>query len=188
MPPKKEISLLPDEENNNTFSARFIRWLTTVGRFVIVFTELIVICAFISRFWLDRTNSDLSEVIRQQKAILDSTSSFEKDFNLLQRRLKTIKSFYQNQPDYQSKVDSLAFSTPPDITYRSLSLNRDPKTKDIKADIGFQAFKESSITDFITNLVVNPQVSKLIIQSIEKKPKENSYQVNLSLIFPKDKK
>jgi len=53
MPAKKEISLLPDEENLDSFSARAFRWLTTVGRYVIVFTELIVICAFLSRFWLD---------------------------------------------------------------------------------------------------------------------------------------
>ena len=80
MPSKKEISLLPAEENLNTFSARFLKWVTSVGRVVIVFVELIVIGAFLSRFWLDRKNSDLSETLRQQKAILASTQEFEKDY------------------------------------------------------------------------------------------------------------
>jgi hypothetical protein len=47
MPAKKEISLLPDEENADSLSARIVRWITTVGRYVIVFTELIVIGAFV---------------------------------------------------------------------------------------------------------------------------------------------
>jgi methyl coenzyme M reductase subunit C-like uncharacterized protein (methanogenesis marker protein 7) len=77
MPAKKEISLLPDEENLNTLSARVLRYLTTIGRVIIILTELAVISAFLSRFWLDRKNADLSETIRQQKAILESTQEFE---------------------------------------------------------------------------------------------------------------
>jgi len=73
---KKELSLLPDSSNPNSFSARFIKWVTTIGRWVMTLTELIVISAFISRFWLDRKNSDLSDLIRQKQAILESTQEF----------------------------------------------------------------------------------------------------------------
>lgn len=187
MPVKKEMSLLPEEENINTFSARAGRWLTTVGRYVIVFTELIVICAFLSRFWLDRTNSDLSEVIRQQKAILGSTADFEKDFSLLQRRLKTIKNFYQNQPEYQSKVQSLTESTPLDINFKQLAIARDPDTNDVTAKITLIAYREESIVNFITNLAVNPNIAKVNILSIDKKPKDLAYNISLTLNFVKDK-
>jgi hypothetical protein len=185
MPAKKEISLLPDEENIDSFSARALRWLTTVGRYVIVLTELIVICAFLSRFWLDRTNSDLSEVIRQQQAILASTGSFETEYTQLQQRLNTIKNFYQNQPEYQTKIQALTDSTPLDITYTNLTLTQDTSNH-TTADIQFSAYQESSIVNFITNLIVNPQISSVNIQTIEKKTKENIYHVDLSLIFGKN--
>jgi Tfp pilus assembly protein PilN len=185
MPAKKEMSLLPDEENADSISARIVRWLATVGRYVIVFTELIVIVAFLSRFWLDRINSDLSEVIRQQQAILDSTDSFKNEFSQLQQRLNLIKSFYQNQPEYQSKIQTLTESTPLDITFTTLSLSQDPSGP-TTADIRFSAYQESSIVDFITNLIVNPQIASVNIQTIEKKPKENTYSVELSLIFGKN--
>lgn len=185
MPAKKEISLLPDEENLDSFSARAVSWLTTVGRYVIVFTELIVICAFLSRFWLDRMNSDLDEVVRQQEAILNSTSSFEAVYSQLQQRLSLIKNFYQNQPEYQSKIQALTDSTPLDITYTRLNLSQDKNGK-TTAIIGFSAYQEDSIVGFITNLIVNPQISSVNIQSIEKKSKENIYRVNLSLIFGKN--
>lgn len=185
MPAKKEISLLPDEENPDALSARIFRWLTTVGRYIIVFTELIVICAFLSRFWLDRMNSDLSEVIRQQEAILDSTGNFETQYSQLQQRLGIIKGFYQNQPEYQSKIQTLTDSTPLDITYTRLALNHN-KDNSVSADISFSAYQESSIINFITNLIVNPRIASVNIQTIEKKPKQDSYDVNLTLLFGKN--
>ena len=72
---------MPDSYNPNSFNARFIKWLTTIGRWVMTLTELIVISAFISRFWLDRKNSDLSDLIRQKQAILESTQYFESEFD-----------------------------------------------------------------------------------------------------------
>ena len=177
------MSFLPDQENVNSLSARIVRWLTSVGRFVIVLTELIVNCAFLSRFWLDRTNSDLSEVIRQQKAILESTSDFEKDYSSLQKRLQVIKKLYSSQPEYQSKIDTLVESTPEDISFSSLAVNHNSNTQDITATINLIAYQESSIVSFISNLIANPKISSVDIKSIEKKPNDSKYSVNLTLIF-----
>lgn len=181
-PAKKEISLLPDEVNSNTTGARVIRWITSIGRFVIVFTELIVIGAFLSRFYLDRKNSDLSDVIRQQTAIIESTQNFENDFNLLQKKINLIKQIYASQPEYQSKIDTLVASTPPDITFESLVLKSDDNQQ-ISADLSLTAFQESSIIDFMTNLIVNPKIKSVDVQVIEKKPKDTKYTVSLSISF-----
>jgi hypothetical protein len=188
MSAKKEISLLPDEENPDSPSARLLQWITTVGRFVIVFTELIVICAFISRFWLDRKNSDYSDILRQQKAILESTQAFEKDYSLLQQRLKVIKDFYSKTPKYNSKIISLAESTPKDIIFNRLVVENDTDRKSIVANIELTSYKEEAIVDFITNLTVNENIQTVDVKSIEKKPKENQYAVKLFLVFKPEEK
>ncbi|MFA5894917.1 MAG: hypothetical protein WC851_04025 [Candidatus Shapirobacteria bacterium] len=185
MPVKKDMSFLPDQEDINSVSARAIRWLTSVGRFVIVFTELIVICAFLSRFWLDRTNSDLSEIVRQQKAILDSTSDFEVQYAQLQKKLTVIKKFYSNQPEYESKISSLVESTPDDINFSSLLISHNPQSNEVTALISLTAYQESSIVSFITNLIANPKISSVDIRTIEKKPNDTKYNINLSLVFSK---
>ncbi|MBP9817142.1 hypothetical protein KBC75_00110 [Candidatus Shapirobacteria bacterium] len=182
---KKELSLLPESENPTSLIARITNWLTSVGRFVIVFTELFVILAFISRFWLDRKNSDLSEIIRQRRAILESTQPFEKDYQLLQNRLSFIKKFYLLQPDYSSSLSSLVESTPPDILFNKLSINSDPVTKVLSAKLALNAYQESSIVDFITNLSLNPNIDKVNIDSIEKKAKEIKYTISVTLQFKK---
>ena len=183
MPAKKEISLLPDEENPSSPSARLLRWVTTVGRFVIVFTELIVISAFLSRFWLDRKNSDYGDVLRQQKAILESTQPFEKEYFLLQQRLKVIKDFYSKTPEYSNKITSLVESTPQDIVFNSLSVENDTTLKSIVANIDLISFNEEAIIDFITNLTVNENIQTVDVKSIEKRTKENQYSVRLFLVF-----
>lgn len=183
MPLKKEISFLPDSEDINSFSARFLNWLTTAGRSIIIFTELIVICAFISRFWLDRKNSDLSEVIRQRKAIIESTQDFEKEYTLFQQRLRYIQKFYDNQPNFPIKINSLIESTPPDIVFEKLTINQSNEGQDINASLSLTSNKESSIVDFITNLSVNPSIKSVNVESIEKKQKDSKYTVSISLTF-----
>ncbi|OGL53964.1 hypothetical protein A3K55_02300 [Candidatus Shapirobacteria bacterium RBG_13_44_7] len=185
MPVKREPSLLPDAENANSLFARILRWTTTVGRFTIVFTELIVICAFLSRFWLDRKNSDLSDVIRQQKAILESTQDFEKEFLLLQQRLIAVKELYSVNPGYGSKIKSLVESTPPDIIYNLLSLRQNSDDNLIITDIDLVSYKEESIIDFITNLVINPEIDTVAVNKIEKRPRDSRYLVQVSLVFKK---
>lgn len=188
MSARREMSFLPDEENTNSLSARVVKWATTAGRFVIVFTELIVVSAFLSRFWLDRTNSDLSEAVRQQKAILESTQEFEVDYSNLQRRLKLVRTLYDSQPDYADKLMALASSVPPEVTFEQLSLEQDPKSKAVNARVSLFTHQETAIVDLITNLLVNPSISTVDIQTIEKKPKSNQYDVNLSLTFASTKK
>ncbi len=183
MPIKKELSLLPDSENPNSFSAKAIKWLTTVGRWVIVFTELIVVSAFISRFWLDRKNSDLSETIRQQQAILESTQEFESEFKSFQQRLEFIQAFYRNDPQYDQKIATLVNSTPKDIIYKNLSVGKEEDLKKISATASLIAFNETSIIDFIKNLTLNPNIETVKINQIEKKQQENNYLVNISIVF-----
>jgi hypothetical protein len=188
MATKKELSLLPDAENPNSFSAKTLKWLTTVGRWVIVLTELIVIVAFISRFWLDRKNSDLSEIIRQRQAILASTQEFENEFNSFQKRLDYVRKFYENQPEYDQKIDILVKSTPIDITYKNITINQDEKNGDITINASLIAFNEKSIVDFIKNLKLNPLIDVVNITNIEKKSNENNYTISITCIFNKSKK
>ena len=177
---KKELSLLPEESNNNSLPSRIIRYLTTVGRYIIVFTELIVISAFISRFWLDRQNSDLSETLRQQKAILESTTEFNNEYTSLQTRLKYIDSHYKSQANYPQNIQSIVTSLPDNVFLQNFIIDKDT------AQLTIYSYQEDPLVNLIVNLSLNPGISTVDIQKIEKKSKDSKYFVNLSLKF-KDK-
>jgi len=184
MPPrKKEISLLPEEEKIDSLTARALHWLSTVGRVIIIFTELLVISAFVSRFWLDRKNSDLSEIIRQRKAILKTTQQFETELALVQRKVEVVKKTIDTQPAYDRKITALTRSTPPEISYQLLSLAHDSEKNRLTASISFYAYTENSLVDFISNLAVNPEVASLEIKSITKPKKDPRYQTELDIVF-----
>jgi hypothetical protein len=189
MASKKQASLLPDSENVNSLVSRALHWLTTVGRVVIIFTELIVISAFISRFWLDRKNSDISEVLRQQKAILKTTVDFENQFTSLQNRLNYISQNYRNQPNLSSILASVVSSVPPSITFKNITLaTQSEKSNHITSSVSLVAPDEQSIMSLINNLVLNPDIDSVAINSIQKKTKENNYRVEINLAFKPQKK
>ncbi len=183
MPPKKEISLLPQEENSQSPLARFLRWATGVGRVVIVFTELIVILAFLSRFWLDRENADLSETLRQQKAIITSTKEFEKDYLSLQERLNYIDKFYKNTPDFTRYIRSLVNTVPNDIFFQSLSFKKQPEKSDLSCLAQLYSYQESSLINFITNASLNPDIKSIDVRRIEKKSRDNKYYLDVVISF-----
>ncbi len=179
MPLKKEISLVPGEGNSGSIGDRIIYWVSNVLRYIMVFTELIIIIAFLSRFSLDQQNTDLSDRLRNQKYILETTTNFEKEYGLLQQKLQLIKKLYAQQPKYYDKLSSILANTPSDIIYNSFSVyNKDSK---VTADLMVYAFQEEAIVDFINQLSLNPQIKSITINTIEKKARENKYNINLSL-------
>ena len=72
MPKKKNINLLPKEEFDASVVGRLLRWAMGTFRIIVIITEMIVMAAFLSRFWLDAQNSDLNDEIRFASSQIDS--------------------------------------------------------------------------------------------------------------------
>jgi len=176
---KKEISLIRSADRPTSLSEKVIYWVSNVLRYIMVFTELIIIIAFLSRFKLDQEHTDLSESLRNKRYILETTSNFEKEYGQLQQKLKLIKTLYDSQPDYYAKLSSIIQNTPADIVYNTLSVNN--KDNKISFNLSVYAYQEEAVIDFINQLSLNPQIKSINISSIEKKARENKYNISLNL-------
>ena len=86
-----KINLLPVDPFEQGFWGRFLKWGLSVGRYIVIATELVVILAFLSRFKLDRDLSDLNETIAEKQAVLAAYSTLEADYRELAGRLDLIK-------------------------------------------------------------------------------------------------
>lgn len=86
-----DVNLLPGDDLEGRPGGIFLKWALTWGKRIVVTTELIVILAFLSRFWLDTEVANLSEKIEQKKAIVLSQSDFEKSFRALSLRVDKSK-------------------------------------------------------------------------------------------------
>lgn len=77
---------------------KVLKWALTWGRRIVVLTELVVIAAFLSRFWLDTRLADMGEKIAQKRAVVTSSADFEKKFRQVLLRLEKLAAIEKQTP------------------------------------------------------------------------------------------
>src|SRR3989338_8701807 len=95
--PRAELNLLPKEVWEKGIVGQLLVWTLSAGRYVVVFTELVVISAFLYRFGLDRALTDLRASLKEKQAIIESYGDLEANFRLVQKKLTTVKTI-SDQP------------------------------------------------------------------------------------------
>lgn len=97
----KSVNLLPPSDFELSLWGRFLSWVVTIGRYVIIVTELVVILAFLSRFKLDEDIRTLNQEVGNKKNFLESSATWEADFRRVQARFLAVKKLldYQWEPD-----------------------------------------------------------------------------------------
>ncbi|MBM3208792.1 hypothetical protein FJZ40_00660 [Candidatus Shapirobacteria bacterium] len=170
---KRQISLLAKDEFEQRPAGRFLTWALSVGRWVVVFTEFIVIICFVSRFWFDRRISDLYDEIGQKKAILEATSDFERDFRFTQKRLEFANSLISQLPPDQI-VNLMGGLLPGDVFLTSLGLDG----QDLKIEA--TALSRTGLASFLAGLRNNQRITAVAVSSISKEEEKIGIQVRVS--------
>jgi Tfp pilus assembly protein PilN len=163
---KTAIEFLPQEDWEKGTWGKILKWALTVGRYIVIFTELVVILAFLSRFKLDRDLTDLGEKIKQQQAIITSWGSFEKEFRFLNRRLQLIEELKKNQPESNEVLEEIASLIPVDVVISDFSVSN--KQLNLTAN----AFSEGSLSAFLRNLKNSKKFKNVILTQISLNPEK----------------
>lgn len=155
------INLLPQDEIEKSPAGKFLKWALSVGRYIVIFTELIVLAAFFSRFYFDRKLSDLHETIAQKQAIVESASDLEKQARDIQGRLSAAKTILGNDIPARTILSSISQITPTDIVFNSVYIT----TKNVV--ITATANSEASLSVFLSNLR-SVNFTEISLDSVEK--------------------
>ena len=172
----KFINLLPQEEFEASTLGRILRWAMGTFRIIVIVTEMVVMGAFLSRFWLDAQNSDLGDEMGVKSAQVEAQSDFEKKFRRLQTKLGIFKSL-SGAVQPSTEINSIASKMPAEITLSSLSLGED--SLDIKGVSG----SEAGIAQFIANLksdTVFKTVELGAVNSSEENPSLTIFTIKIS--------
>ena len=86
---------------------RVINWLLSIGRILVIVTELVALGAFLWRFGLDQQLIDLHSKIKQKQAIVEAFKKNEEEYRNLQDRLSIAASFARAGPRHSSSVLNL---------------------------------------------------------------------------------
>lgn len=163
---KLNINLLPSEDLDKTPAGRFLKWALTIGRYIVIFTELVVLVAFGSRFWLDRTLGDLRESIKQKQAIVESAKELEIEARSIQTRLLKISELINSSLRADEMLVLLGKITPTDIIYDNLTIDIDRMT------ISASTFSEASLALFVINLRNSDIFTAINLDMVEKNKRQ----------------
>ncbi|MBU1499327.1 PilN domain-containing protein [Patescibacteria group bacterium] len=157
---KKEINLLPKEPWEKGILGQLIPWTLSVGRYVVVFVELIVISAFLYRFGLDRQLTDLNEKIKQKQAIVSSYGDLEAKFKQVQGQLEKIKTTDGASVKIDELLDKISQITPIDAAYDSIMINQ----KEIS--LQGRVLSEAGLATLLTQAQASKEFSDVSLENV----------------------
>lgn len=157
------INLLPEGGLEKTAGGKFIKWALSVGRYIVVFTEFIVILAFLSRFKFDREVTDIYESVEQKKAIVASATGLEKDIRNLADRLEKINKVSQDQKPYSSLIAFLSETIPEEVTINNLTITGNT------IFLSCQSQTPKGIGSLIYQLKSSPKLTEISLGTVNRK-------------------
>ncbi|OGG09015.1 hypothetical protein A2154_04210 [Candidatus Gottesmanbacteria bacterium RBG_16_43_7] len=179
--PANEVSVnLLGTDGEDSPINRIVNWAITIGRYIMITTEIVVLLAFVSRFSLDRKLTDLNESIEQKKVIIEANRQFEQDFKSLQSDLNQVDDIMKKQVKPLTLLTSVKTLLPPDAYLENLSINNN--TVSANVTIG----TTDSFAVFINNLQAIGLFEDIQLNEIKKNPlKGIVFQFNATTELPK---
>ncbi len=145
-PKHKKVNLLIREGFEHSALGKTLSWVLSIGRTIVIFTELVVIIAFLSRFWLDRMHTDLIGQNNTKKTQIQASGQFEKDFRSAQLRLAAYQALESSRLSPAKLIKDVSPLLPIDVTLTEFSINKG------KLDVRGTALSEAGLAGFIKAL------------------------------------
>jgi hypothetical protein len=153
------INLLPN--SGESFVTQFFNWALTIGRLLIILTEMVALGTFIYRFGLDMQIVDLHDKIKAESFIVANFKDAETTFRDVQDRLITIKRYTSVGATTTSIFTDIAKMGEGKVTFKDLNVS----TQTVKIEA--QAPNPASLSQFVDSLKNYPSVSSVSIDKVE---------------------
>lgn len=161
-----DVNLMPKDPFFETPIGRILNWTLSVGRYVVIFTQLVVILSFSTRFILDRQVTDLNATINQKKTAIESYEDLEKRFLFIQKQITDIKQL-QQESNLMEIFPILNETIPSNVILNDLTIR--------SSEVVFSgtALSQTSLNILVNNVKLSPHFDNVSIGKIESRG-ENS--------------
>ncbi|AKM81078.1 MAG: hypothetical protein UT13_C0001G0117 [Candidatus Pacebacteria bacterium GW2011_GWF2_38_9] len=161
------VNLVPQDPFFETALGRFLKWALSIGRYIVIFTEMIVILSFASRFTLDRMVTDLNSSINQKENVISSYGDLEKKFRFIQQQIGDYQQFKQ-ESNLIDIFPILNKNVPDDVVFETLLIRADA--------INFtgSALSQNALNVLINNLQLSPSFPEVSVNKIESRGEKTS--------------
>lgn len=154
----------------------FLNWALSIGRLIVIATQIIAISALIYRFSLDQRLVSLHDEIGLQQKQLSFLRKDEENFRNLQDRLDLASNFSQEGTKVYRIFQDIVSFTPEDLKYDDMTLRRNQTTIDLSvASI-------PTLTDFVNSLKSYSKTRSVSIDNIVNNP-DTGLSVAITALF-----
>ncbi len=161
---KIHLDLLHPQSNPEKLPVKFVRWLLSTGRYILIFVEAIVLLAFISRFKLDTDLAERKDTMEQQIPYIESMQPYEILIRQTQLQLSTISNIKASLADYPLILKKIADQTPSRVKLISLNFSKD--AGGVTMQINATSQNHNDLTGFVTGLKGDQTFSDVAVTSI----------------------
>jgi len=154
------INLVPKDSFFSTPLGRFMHWALSAGRYIVIFTELVVIICFAARFVLDRNLTNLNSTIVGQTQTIEGYAELEAQFRLAQSKIERVEQVEQ-EVNIVDVFAALQEVTPSEIVLSQLSI------RPASITVTGRSFSQSAFNTYITNLQLSPQFFDISVSKVE---------------------
>lgn len=167
------INLLKGKEKN--LIDKIITWALTVGRLVVILTEIVALGAFLYRFTLDRQIIDLRGEIKNKESIVRLLQTNESKYRSLQDRLLQAGQLDKRSKQQVDTLQSILNTAPAGIIFNTITMTE----KEVRLDINTPSVV--SLSTLIASLKKHPAVRFVSIDKIENKPSNATVAVSIGV-------
>jgi Tfp pilus assembly protein PilN len=167
-----DVNLLPQDPFFETVLGRTLRWALSAGRYLVIFTELVVIISFATRFSLDRQVTDLNAAIHHKTNVIESYGDLEENIRIVQNKLAEYQAT-EMQSNIADVFEDLTQVTPQDIALDKLAINQ---TSVVVAGL---APSQQDFNYLINNLQLSPNFKNVTVDKIEASKTSSGFEFRL---------
>ena len=161
-----KINLVPKDPFFGTIPGRVLKWALSAGRYIVIFTELVVIISFATRFTLDRQVTDLNEKIATKESSINSYGPLESNFRIAQDKISNYQQVKQDNNIVSTFAD-ISEITPEGIILDELVINTDTIIA------SGNALSQSAFNLLINNLQISPNFQNITVDTVESNDDSN---------------
>ncbi|MFZ5376500.1 MAG: PilN domain-containing protein [Patescibacteria group bacterium] len=154
------INLVAKDPFFASIFGKTLKWALSVGRYIVIFTELVVILSFATRFTLDRQLTDLNDSINRKKVLIESYGDLENNYRTLQGKLENYQQIEQ-QTNIVDSFPALLKVMPSNIDLHELIIKPDNMV------LNGRARSNLAVGTLITNLQLSPDFYGVNVDRIE---------------------
>lgn len=160
------INLLPEEQIQQEPVFKFLRWVLTTGRYIVIFTEAAVLVVFLARFKLDSDIIDLKQEITAKAQVLQQAESFEEEFLSTRARLQEVSDLVVGLEPRAPLSATIETTIPKDVTLTEFSQSSE------QVKISGETANYSGVTQWVKLLSEKKGWSEVKLESIQRSSEE----------------